>query len=59
MEAKKTSKNSSPEVRAGRADGDRPWGRVRLAVGGDLLDRGEGRLQSRDAARLGPAGRAG
>jgi len=42
--------------RAGRADGPRASGRLRLGVGGDAIHRVEDRLYGRDAPEVGPAG---
>jgi hypothetical protein len=49
-----TGEVSAGAARAGCAHGVRAPGRAPLAVGGDLLDRGQVRRLARDAAQLGP-----
>ena len=59
METKKTTKPYPAELRERAVRMVREHeARARVAVGGDPLDRGEDRLQRRDAAALGSAGRS-
>ena len=53
MSKKKTTEVFAGGARARRPDGAGAWGRARLAVGGDRLDRGQDRVYGADAAELG------